>query len=62
MDAEWKGALCQICLHGYTAKSWENRHSIPDWHAPVVRVVTNAAARGRSADKIAALGPRQGRR
>lgn len=30
--------------------------------APVVRVVTNAADRGRSADKIAALGPRQGRR
>jgi hypothetical protein len=28
----WDDVLCQICFKPFTELTWENRHTIPDWH------------------------------
>jgi len=28
----WDGVLCQICFKPFTARTWDERHTIPAWH------------------------------
>jgi hypothetical protein len=28
----WDDELCGICYKPFSARSWENRHSVPSWH------------------------------
>lgn len=31
---DWDDVLCHICYRPYTERTWENRHTIPEWHTP----------------------------